>query len=175
MVFQKGHKTNVGRKLSDATKAKISDAHKGMKFSEEHKTNLKKNHKGRTGMKMSKELRQRLSKIHTGKKMSDEMKEKMRNIAIKRCLNDGTSKVGKYEKETLDDFEKLLNIELIRQYPVAGYFVDGYCKEDNIVFEVDEPFHTKQIKKDLERELIIRDRLKCSFLRIAIGDIYEFR
>lgn len=40
--FVKGHKTNVGRKHTEATKNKISKAHKGQKLSEEHKKKLSK-------------------------------------------------------------------------------------------------------------------------------------
>ena len=40
--FQKGHKINLGRKISDETKAKMSKAHKGVKKSKQHRENIRK-------------------------------------------------------------------------------------------------------------------------------------
>jgi hypothetical protein len=47
-----------------------------------------------------------------------------------------------------------------------GYSVDGYDKEKNIVIEYYEKYHTrpKQIKKDLERQKLITEFLKCQFI-----------
>ena len=54
-----------------------------------------------------------------------------------------------------------------------GYFVDGYDKENNIVYEFDENYHsTKQQKeKDLIREEKIKEILKCKFIRIKENEI----
>lgn len=54
---------------------------------------------------------------------------------------------------------------------VCGYFIDGYDKTKNIVFEYDEPRHYKDIEnsiltdKDIERQNIIINELKCDFYR----------
>ena len=46
--------------------------------------------------------------------------------------------------------------------------MDGYDKEKNVVIEVDEKFHEKQLEKDLIREQEIKDFLKCGFIRLKI-------
>lgn len=51
---------------------------------------------------------------------------------------------------------------------IGGYFVDGYDKKRNVVFEYDEPKHNKksQIEKDKYRQQIIIDKLNpVVFLR----------
>ena len=54
-----------------------------------------------------------------------------------------------------------------------GYFVDGYDKENNIVYEFDENYHnTKaQKEKDILREEQIKKVLKCKFIRIKENEI----
>lgn len=57
------------------------------------------------------------------------------------------------------------------EYYVAGYFVDGYDKKLNIVFEYDEPRHYKNVNesilrdKDLQRQQNIIQKLNCEFWR----------
>ena len=48
-----------------------------------------------------------------------------------------------------------------REEWIAGYSLDGYDKENNIVFEYDEPYHNKpkQKKKDLVRQQNIINRI----------------
>lgn len=54
-----------------------------------------------------------------------------------------------------------------------GYFLDGYDKENNIVYEFDEAYHNskKQKEKDLIREEKIKNFLKCKFIRIKENEI----
>lgn len=51
-----------------------------------------------------------------------------------------------------------------------GYWVDGYDKENNIVYEYDEKRHfsckNKYIEKDIKRQKEITNFLKCKFIRI---------
>jgi hypothetical protein len=47
-----------------------------------------------------------------------------------------------------------------------GYWVDGYDKENNIVYEFDERFHSRQKKKDKQRQREIQKLLNCKFIRI---------
>ena len=51
LPFKKGHKTNLGRKHTQATKRKLSEAHKGMgvgrRLSEEHKRKIALGHTGK--------------------------------------------------------------------------------------------------------------------------------
>lgn len=54
--FKKGHKINVGRIFSKATRKRISEAnkisHKGKRLSEEHKKNISKSLKGRKNLRI---------------------------------------------------------------------------------------------------------------------------
>lgn len=47
-----------------------------------------------------------------------------------------------------------------------GYWVDGYDKEQNIVVEYYEKWHSKTIDKDNKREEEITNFLKCKFIKI---------
>lgn len=49
-----------------------------------------------------------------------------------------------------------------------GYFVDGYDREKNVVFEYDEAHHFSNGKlkqKDIQRMIEIKNYLKCKFIR----------
>ena len=65
------------------------------------------------------------------------------NIYIQHAMNDGEF----YIKE-------------------LGYWLDGYDKENNIVYEFDEEYHKYQIEKDIIRQQEIEHFLKCKFIRI---------
>ena len=49
-----------------------------------------------------------------------------------------------------------------------GYWLDGYDKENNVVYEFDEKYHDnqKQKQKDMLRQQDIINHLKCNFIRI---------
>ena len=47
-----------------------------------------------------------------------------------------------------------------------GYWLDGYDKENNIVYEFDEKHHKYQQEKDSIRQKEIENFLKCKFLRL---------
>ena len=57
------------------------------------------------------------------------------------------------------------------EYSICGYFVDGYDKERNIVFEYDERAHYKDREnnilkdKDIQRQQNIINELHCEFWR----------
>jgi len=76
--------------------------------------------------------------------------------------------IGKQEKAVLDKQEQIDHCNIIRQYPVAGYFVDGYCPETNTVYEVYEPHHDNQVHEDHQREVEIRNQLRCDFRILKI-------
>lgn len=58
-----------------------------------------------------------------------------------------------------------------KELAVAGYWVDGYDKEKNVVFEYDEPYHYLKKsgitlkQKDIQRMNEIQNVLKCDFIR----------
>ena len=76
--------------------------------------------------------------------------------------------VGSLEKPILDNLEKCFNYPIERQYEVAGYFLDGFCSALNLAIEIDEKHHLRNDVnlKDQKREIIIKEKLHCNFLRI---------
>jgi hypothetical protein len=146
-------------------------------FTEERKQKISEANKGNQnclGRVLSDETKSKIAKSHLKENLSDEALKAYRESAIKRIerqLADGqvvTPSIGLKEKETIDKYEKLLNCKFERQYRVAGFFVDGYCKEKNLVIEVDENYHKKRKEQDIYREEIIKRELKCEILRIRI-------
>jgi hypothetical protein len=137
--------------------------------------------KGKTNI-YTKEIRDKISNTlkgqtpwNKGKKVKPHTnftKQKMRKSAIKRIeqikLNGLplTPCIGKNETKILNDIENNKSIKLIRQYKVLGYFVDGYDILNNVVYEVDEQYHIKQLEKDKIRQEEIINELKCKFIRI---------
>lgn len=92
-TFSENHpKPMLGKKLSDETKKRMSDAHKGKPKSQEH---IIKSAISRTGMKRSEESKKRMSDAHKGTKKpwvkgqvgrrdSEETREKKRIAALIR-------------------------------------------------------------------------------------------
>jgi len=79
-------------------------------------------------------------------------------------INRGT--IGTTEKQILDEIEKEENIVLLRQFYVAGRYIDGYDKENNVAYEIDEWHHKYKIVNDTIRENQIRQILDCDFVRV---------
>ena len=69
-------------------------------------------------------------------------------------------------KEGLLEIAKMLDIEILFQYPVGKYKVDFYIPSIDYVIEYDEPHHKSMIEADLEREEFIKNEIKCKFLRL---------
>lgn len=90
-MFIKGHTTNVGRKCSDETKAKIGNKHRGKIVSEEARENIRNAH---IGKKPSELCMQRSMESRVGKKLSDETKLKIRETRIKRTGGKTIDKSG---------------------------------------------------------------------------------
>jgi hypothetical protein len=78
--------------------------------------------------------------------------------------------IGKYEKQILDYIEKENNIILERNYKIIinkkNYYVDGYDKEHNVVYEVYEKYHkiSTQYIYDIKRQNEIINKLNCEFV-----------
>ena len=100
------------------------------------------------------------------KEYDEQLKNKKRIATTKYIKKIGGPRLGKHEKRILDKVEKKYNIKIIRQYHIKeiGYFVDGYCKETNTVYEIDEKPKTKE--RDIKREKEIKEELNCKFIRI---------
>lgn len=147
------HKRNISNVIAELKKTdrwddiieKISNALKGREFSDDHRKNL------RIGM-----IKHIQKFFPAGKpfqpnfnpdacKVFDEI-AKEQNINIQHALNGGEF----YVKE-------------------LGYFVDGYDKINNVVYEYDESFHYKNGKlrdRDERRQSEIEKLLGCKFIRI---------
>nr|DAG32495.1 MAG TPA: intron associated endonuclease [Caudoviricetes sp.] len=82
-------------RLSEETKRKISDAHKGKTFSDEQRKNISEGHKGGT---ITDEHKKRISEANKGKKLSDETKMKIGQASLGR-------NVGR--KHTEEELEKM--------------------------------------------------------------------
>jgi hypothetical protein len=78
-------------------------------------------------------------------------------------------KLGLNESKILDDIERSNQIKIERQVAVGNYFVDGYDRKNNIIYEVDEPPHKGRMIEDHIREKQIIENLSCKFTRIRDG------
>lgn len=78
---------------------------------------------------------------------------------------------GIREKAALSTIEQLLGIKLERQVEFGRYRVDGYHRETNTVYEIDEPQHfiDGKLKEEcIKRQSYIEKKLKCKFVRIKV-------
>ena len=73
------------------------------------------------------------------------------------------------EKSALATIEHILNIRLERQYPVGKYRIDGYHKQSNTAYEIDEAHHLHNKDDDMVRQKFIEGELGCKFIRIPIS------
>ena len=172
--FLKGNKNYNISKYPDIDLTQIKYCKCGcrqrIKINEKHKydgiPNYIQGHNSKSGLNMK------------NYKYSKEIKRKLREAKIKQIekqYNAGLPSIitiGKYETQILNYLEDKIGDKIIRQYKVAGYFLDGYSKLRNITFEIDEPYHLteKQIIKDKSRQQEIEEELRCIFVRIKVPD-----
>jgi hypothetical protein len=161
------NKTNIerygGEKAKEISK-KMSISHSGKPS-------------GMLGKSQTKKTRKKISVAGKNKEsVTKETKQKQREVAIKRIEKQKfngfpiITSIGKYESEILDILEETIGYPIIRQYRVAGYFLDGYCPDYSLAIEVDEKYHKneKRMKKDEIREDNIKKELNCKFIRIEV-------
>ncbi|MCX6780107.1 MAG: NUMOD3 domain-containing DNA-binding protein [Candidatus Magasanikbacteria bacterium] len=131
------------------------------------------------GKKHSEESKIKIGNAHRGKIMSSESKRKMRVSAINRIsqqkFNGGQIRpsfnpksckiIDEYGKQNGYKFQHAMNGGefFIKE---LGYWVDGYDKEKNVVFEYDEEHHNWKKQKDDFRMNEIKNHLKCKFIRL---------
>ena len=190
-------KTKSGQKLSETHKKNISEGVSNSVKFQEHVKDPIRNKKISERMKnrnVSNETRKKISKNRpdiSGEKNPSkrpEVRKKLRIKLIERISLE-IEKYGKkftpfFNEKGCDFFENLMKYEnsyiqhalnggefYIKE---LGYFVDGYDKENNVVYEWDEDHHydvdgnLKQ--KDIERQKEIEDVLKCTFIRLKQSD-----
>ncbi len=179
---EKIRKKLKGRIISEDHRKNMSKGRIGMKFSEKHKKQISMSKKGvpnykTRGKKHSEETKLKISESRKGKAMnnknrlghtpSEETKKKLRLAAIK-YINEHcggiTPMLGHNEKGILDELQEEYGYDIIRQYQVEGYFLDGYIKELKLAIEVYEK--PKDKERDIRRQQQIEKKLGCKFLRI---------
>lgn len=115
-----------------------------------------------------------------GRRCSDENKKRFRILMIERLRATNKSFHPGYNKEACYYFDKIMELTKTNiQHALndgefcieeLGYWVDGYDKENNIVYEFDEKRHYDIYgnlkEKDKVREFEITQHLNCVFIRI---------
>jgi len=165
------NRPEVKEKISKRSKGKTYEEMYGEDKATEIKQKLQISH---AKQKFSKKHREKI-KIGLAKRYEKpEEREKLRTAAIRRLEKQlkqnlpFSPSVGYRETEILDCIEECIGTGIIRQFKVAGYFLDGYSPELNLAFEVDEEYHkTPEMQvRDSERQSEIENRIGCSFIRL---------
>ena len=167
--FVKGSNAhNKGYKMPETTRKAIL------------KSRIGSHHNKKTKQTISEKLKNNYNNgyIHPmlNKKHSDNTRRKMRNsrlIYMKEHLNFSGPCIGKREKPILDYLENIWGYTILRQHNVDNFFLDGYCPMLKLAIEIDEHYHNKkeQLKKDVYKENYVKNKLKCNFLRLDIGEM----
>ena len=152
-LAHKNNKYNLGRKCKNSTRLLFSLKRKG-------KNNA--NYGGKYSKKG-------IYHAFYGKHHTDDTKQKMREVVVERIKSYGIHTrnfnprackfIDKLNEEKGWSLQHALNGG---EYSFLGYFVDGYDKEKNIVFEYDEKFHRNENQKN--KDLIKEDRI-INFLK----------
>lgn len=107
------------------------------------------------------------------------------NVANKKFLPNFKREyrmIGENENIILDFIEKEKNIKLERNFKIyiitsngkrKKYFIDGYDKENNVVYEVYEYHHKYNKLYDIKREYNIKNKLKCEFIILNENEYLE--
>jgi len=116
---------------------------------------------------------------YKGRKHTQAEKDKIRLSTIKYLQKNPNFHGPRYNRKAcnyIDELNKKNNWNLVhalngKEECIYGYFVDGYDKDLNIVFEYDESGHYEDVynnilkEKDLIRQQQIIDKIKCQFYR----------
>jgi hypothetical protein len=149
-----------------------ADVNRGTKLSKERKDKLIQ---GLIGHKVSDVTKEKISAKIKGIKRNDETKEKLRIAKIKQLQKQGVSRsynpvacqfIAEFGCKYGYNFQHAMNGG---ELTFSGYFVDGYDKEKNIVFEYDEAKHENYNKKmkDIKRIFNLINKINCKILRYS--------
>ena len=127
------------------------------------------------GKHLSDTHKENISKSNIGKKHTEEIKEKLRIFALQRIKKQGTiisfnpkacQFMDNFGRENGYNFRHALNGG---EVDIIGYYLDGYDKERNVIFEYDECEHekTRQKMKDLKRSERLINKLGCKIIRYS--------
>lgn len=128
---------------------------------------------------LSEEAKKRCGAYWKDKHLTEEMKLKNRESTIKyieSCYGECKPRYNKKACQYINQLNKQNNWNLQHaenggEYRFYGYYVDGYDKDLNIVFEYDESRHYKDKNnnilndKDIQRQNNIIEKLHCEFWR----------
>lgn len=118
-------------------------------------------------IKQSEALKGKNLGFHHTEETKQILKEKNLEYRNKHNIK-GLAFIGKNEKALLDYLELCFGEEIIRQYRVKRYSIDGYIPKYNLCIEIDETEHLWKKEKDKIREDYIKKTLNCNFLRIQL-------
>ena len=169
-IYKSNGQKQIGKHHTEKTKEKMRKA----------KIGYVPWNKGKKGLQVSwckGKICPQISAGLKGRKYTDETKKKMRESHLKymeKQYNNGLPimpNIGKYETEILNTLEENSGHIILRQYRVAGYFLDGYIPALRLAIEIDEKYHNKpeRLQKDAYREEQIKNEIGCQFLRIPYG------
>lgn len=180
---------SVKQKIGSVKRGKIASIETRQKMSisqskRKHPENVKLKLRGR-GNGMYGVHRYNTQNPFYGKLHSETTRLKMRIASIQRLIRQGITrsynpkacqKIDEYGIQFGYKFQHAMNGGEVELY---GYFVDGYDKENNIVFEYDEPRHYVYGKlriRDLTRMKEIKTHVGCRFLRFNeyTNEVIEF-
>lgn len=130
----KGNSNMLGKKHSDATKAKLADAARGKTQSEETRAKLSEANKGKVpwnkGKEASEEAKQKMSESMKGKKLTEETKQKMSEKAKGKILSEETKqKISENKKGKKLTEEHKAKLTIIGSGSDNGFFGKKHSEE----------------------------------------------
>lgn len=126
--FKKGHIINIGRKCSEATKKKLSEAQKGKKHSKETKRKISRNRKGE---KFSEEHKRKISEALKGKGLGKDNSNWQGGTSFEPYPNDWTETLKRSIRER-DNY----TCQLCGQYGNNVHHIDynkKNCNPNNLI------------------------------------------
>ena len=153
-------------------------------FAKGHKPTNIEQRKGKTleeiyGEDKAKEIIEKYKNVIQSEESNEKRSIKSRFYTIKRLNKLNKKFHPPYNPKACEYFNKLMketdtfiqHAENGGEYYIKdlGFWVDGYDKENNIVYEYDEKHHFKNnvlTDKDIKRQNIITNHLKCGFIRV---------
>lgn len=166
-------------KIGTIRKKRPSEINHSMNWENKSKDEIKQIHKRAGKTYSNKQKSGEIKNAWLGRKHSEESKEKTRLSTIKYIENcKGTYKC-RYNKNSIKFINELnhkfgwnlQHAENGGEICIGGYYVDGYDKDLNIVFEYDEVGHyidrenSILCERDISRQNFIINKIGCEFWR----------
>lgn len=159
----------TGRTLSDEHRRNLS---KSLRSSKKFKKSRKLPQCGKAARMWTKKCKGKTHNQIYGKKRAAQLKRRRVNSlrkTVRQRIASGAwnwgPRIGNNEKQILNRLSRKEGIKIERGFhvPETRYFVDGYCKSLNTVYEVYERHHLRKKGKDKRRQQIIQKKLGCQF------------